>query len=64
VGRRYRPLFPYFADQAEQGAFVVITGDYVTADDGTGLVHQAPAFGEDDYEAFRAARHRRPSSCP
>ncbi|MEE4300264.1 MAG: isoleucine--tRNA ligase [Pseudomonadales bacterium] len=54
-GRRYRPLFPYFADQAEQGAFVVITGDYVTAEDGTGLVHQAPAFGEDDYEAFRKA---------
>ena len=54
-GRRYHPLFPYFADQVEQGAFVVITGDYVTADDGTGLVHQAPAFGEDDYEAFRAA---------
>ena len=55
AGRRYEPLFPYFAEQAEQGAFVVITGDYVTADDGTGLVHQAPAFGEDDYEAFRAA---------
>ncbi|HSG89746.1 MAG TPA: isoleucine--tRNA ligase [Pseudomonadales bacterium] len=54
-GRRYRPLFPYFADQVEKGAFVVITGDYVTADDGTGLVHQAPAFGEDDYNAFRTA---------
>ncbi|MEN1729476.1 MAG: class I tRNA ligase family protein, partial [Pseudomonadota bacterium] len=54
-GRRYQPLFPYFADQAEQGAFVVISGDYVTADDGTGLVHQAPAFGEEDFEAFRAA---------
>ena len=54
-GRRYQPLFPYFADQVDQGAFVVITGDYVTADDGTGLVHQAPAFGEDDFEAFRTA---------
>jgi isoleucyl-tRNA synthetase len=54
-GRRYHPLLPYFADQADQGAFVVITGDYVTDDDGTGLVHRAPAFGEEDFEAFRAA---------
>jgi isoleucyl-tRNA synthetase len=55
VGLRYEPLFPYFADQAELGAFVVISGDYVTTDSGTGLVHQAPAFGEDDHRAFRAA---------
>ncbi|MFK7912699.1 MAG: isoleucine--tRNA ligase, partial [Pseudomonadales bacterium] len=55
VGRRYEPLFPYFADQAELGAFVVISGDYVTTDSGTGMVHQAPAFGEDDYQAFQAA---------
>ncbi|MFZ8891340.1 MAG: class I tRNA ligase family protein, partial [Pseudomonadales bacterium] len=55
AGRRYEPAFPYFEDQRAAGAFTVITGDYVTADDGTGLVHQAPAFGEDDYNAFRAA---------
>ncbi|MEM6707309.1 MAG: isoleucine--tRNA ligase [Pseudomonadota bacterium] len=55
LGRRYEPLFPYFADQAAKGAFVVIGGDYVTTDSGTGLVHQAPAFGEDDYNAFQAA---------
>lgn len=55
LGRRYQPLFPYFAEQAEAGAFVVIGGDYVTTDSGTGLVHQAPAFGEDDYQAFQAA---------
>ncbi|MEZ5559493.1 MAG: isoleucine--tRNA ligase [Pseudomonadales bacterium] len=55
VGRRYQPLFPYFADQADQGAFVVVMDDYVTADEGTGLVHQAPAFGEDDYRVLRAA---------
>ena len=55
VGRRYRPLFPYFADQAEQGAFQVVMDDYVTTDAGTGLVHQAPAFGEDDYRVLKAA---------
>ena len=55
AGRRYTPAFAYFEDQRDVGAFTVITGDYVTADDGTGLVHQAPAFGEDDYNAFRAA---------
>ena len=55
AGRRYEPAFTYFEDQRAAGAFAVITGDYVTADDGTGLVHQAPAFGEDDYNAFRAA---------
>ena len=54
VGRRYEPLFPYFADQVEQGAFVVVADDYVTTDSGTGLVHQAPAFGEDDYRVLRA----------
>ena len=55
VGRRYRPLFDYFAGEAERGAFVVVADDYVTADEGTGLVHQAPAFGEDDLRVLRAA---------
>ena len=55
VGRRYEPVFVYFADKADEGAFVVISGDYVTTDSGTGLVHQAPAFGEEDYKAFQAA---------
>ena len=55
VGRRYEPVFDYFADKADEGAFVVISGDYVTTASGTGLVHQAPAFGEEDYKAFQAA---------
>ena len=55
VGRRYEPVFDYFANKADEGAFVVISGDYVTTDSGTGLVHQAPAFGEEDYKAFQAA---------
>lgn len=54
-GRRYRPLFPYFADRAAAGAFQVLTDDYVSTDSGTGLVHQAPAFGEDDYRVMQAA---------
>jgi isoleucyl-tRNA synthetase len=55
VGRRYEPQFPYFADQASNGAFVVVADDYVTTDAGTGLVHQAPAFGEDDYRVLQEA---------
>jgi isoleucyl-tRNA synthetase len=55
VGRRYEPQFPYFADQTNKGAFVVVADDYVTTDAGTGLVHQAPAFGEDDYRIFNEA---------
>ncbi len=54
AGLRYRPLFPYFASEADNGAFRVLTDDYVTADDGTGMVHQAPAFGEDDLRVCRA----------
>jgi isoleucyl-tRNA synthetase len=55
VGRRYQPLFPYFAREAERGAFVVLADDYVTTESGTGIVHQAPAFGEDDYRIAKAA---------
>ena len=46
VGRAYTPLFPYFADQAN--AFKVLAADFVGVDDGTGVVHIAPGFGEDD----------------
>jgi isoleucyl-tRNA synthetase len=55
VGRRYEPLFPYFAAERERGAFTVVMDDYVTADSGTGIVHQAPAFGEDDFRVMKAA---------
>ena len=51
VGCRYTPLFPYFADRAENGAFRVLAGDFVTTEDGTGVVHMAPGFGEDDQRA-------------
>ncbi|KII92817.1 hypothetical protein PLICRDRAFT_486212 [Plicaturopsis crispa FD-325 SS-3] len=48
-GWRYVPLFEYFTDQFEDKAFRVVTDTYVTDADGTGIVHQAPAFGEDDH---------------
>ncbi|KAJ7188081.1 tRNA synthetases class I-domain-containing protein [Mycena filopes] len=48
-GWRYVPMFEYFTDQFEDKAFRVVVDTYVTDTDGTGIVHQAPAFGEDDY---------------
>jgi len=44
----YEPLFPYFAHMKADGAFRVLTDKYVTSDAGTGIVHQAAYFGEDD----------------
>ncbi len=52
-GRTYEPLFPYFADLKNSGAFVVVCGDYVTTEDGCGIVHTAPGFGEDDYNVLK-----------
>ncbi|TFY57073.1 hypothetical protein EVJ58_g7246 [Rhodofomes roseus] len=46
---RYVPLFEYFTEQYEDRAFRVLNDAYVTSADGTGIVHQAPAFGEDDH---------------
>ena len=47
VGAAYQPLFDYYKDVA--GAFRVIAGDFVSLEDGTGIVHIAPAFGADDF---------------
>jgi isoleucyl-tRNA synthetase len=55
VGRSYIPLFSYFADLSTEGAFTVLSDDYVSTDSGTGIVHQAPAFGEDDFRVLKAA---------
>ena len=46
LGLRYLPPFPYFLDSPN--AFQVLRGDFVTTEDGTGIVHMAPAYGEDD----------------
>ncbi len=52
-GSEYEPLFPYFADKKSEGAFRVLNDDYVTIDDGVGLVHIAPAYGEDDFRVCK-----------
>ncbi|XP_057312856.1 isoleucine--tRNA ligase, cytoplasmic-like [Hydractinia symbiolongicarpus] len=50
AGKTYKPLFPYFEKmKSSNNAFRVLTDGYVTDDSGTGIVHSAPAFGEDDY---------------
>ncbi|MEZ5990664.1 MAG: isoleucine--tRNA ligase [Planctomycetota bacterium] len=53
VGRRYEPLFPYFRDNPR--SFVVLGADFVDTEEGTGVVHMAPGFGEDDMAACEAA---------
>lgn len=51
LGIEYEPLFPFFADKKSQGAFKTIASDHVTTESGTGIVHIAPAFGEEDFYA-------------
>ncbi len=53
VGATYEPLLPFFA--SEPSAFRVLSGAFVTTTDGTGIVHIAPAYGEDDFQVARAA---------
>ncbi|MCB1180791.1 MAG: isoleucine--tRNA ligase [Chlamydiia bacterium] len=53
IGRKYSPIFPYFAERED--AFKVIPGEFVSTEEGTGIVHTAPAFGEDDFEASKKA---------
>ncbi|WP_461168893.1 isoleucine--tRNA ligase [Arthrobacter sp. Z1-15] len=51
AGLRYAPLWNYYTDTEKWGtanAWQIVTADYVTTTDGTGIVHQAPAYGEDD----------------
>ncbi|MBQ4328551.1 MAG: isoleucine--tRNA ligase, partial [Lentisphaeria bacterium] len=54
-GWTYEPLFPYYAEYRNEGAFRVLNDDYVSTDDGVGLVHQAPAYGEDDFRVCKEA---------
>ncbi len=50
-GLTYEPLLPYFKDT--EGAFRILTADFVSTEDGTGVVHMAPGFGEDDLNVCR-----------
>ncbi|MBQ0070491.1 MAG: isoleucine--tRNA ligase [Spirochaetales bacterium] len=64
VGMSYEPLFPYFAEDKKLGAFQVVTADYVTTEDGCGIVHTASGFGEDDYNTVRTKLPNVPVQCP
>ncbi len=56
LGLTYTPLFRYYEKNKAAGAFRVIGGDFVSDSDGTGIVHMAPAFGEDDFYACQSAK--------
>ena len=64
VGMAYEPMFPYFKHLKEKGAFRVLSGEFVSTEDGTGIVHIAPGFGQDDFEACRAYDENFPVVCP
>ncbi len=53
AGWRYEPLFPYYAGRPN--CFRVLIDGFVSTEDGTGIVHMAPAYGEDDFRVCRAA---------
>ena len=60
VGMAYEPLFPVLSEQGQytngfENAYRVIPGEYVTTEDGTGIVHIAPTFGADDKKVADAA---------
>jgi isoleucyl-tRNA synthetase len=56
LGKTYHPIFDYAKQEiAESEAWRIIPADYVTTDDGTGIVHTAPAFGADDFTACKLA---------
>ena len=54
IGKEYIPLFDYFKHKKTEGAFKVINADFIDSNEGIGIVHIAPAFGEDDYWACKA----------
>jgi len=51
LGKRYEPLYDFFVgEEGTENAWQIVAADYVSTEDGTGLVHTAPAFGAEDYE--------------
>jgi len=62
IGWTYEPLFGFFAAKKSESAFRVIHSDHVTTESGTGIVHMAPAFGEEDYTACQ--KEGLPIVCP
>ena len=64
VGMSYEPMFPYFKHLKEKGCFKVLSGEFVSTEDGTGVVHIAPGFGQDDFDVCRACDDCFPVVCP
>ena len=64
IGLSYEPMFKYFEGLKAKGAFKVLAGDFVSTEDGTGIVHIAPGFGQDDFDACRAYDENFPIVCP
>lgn len=64
VGKEYVPLFDYFAERKKDGCFRVLGATFVTSDTGTGIVHAAPAFGEEDYKVCVKNKIIRPDDPP
>ncbi|MBQ4875385.1 MAG: isoleucine--tRNA ligase [Rickettsiaceae bacterium H1] len=60
IGKKYKPLFNYFADN--KNSFVILSADFVLEEEGTGIVHVAPGFGEDDFALCK--KHEVPVVCP
>ncbi|PIR53455.1 hypothetical protein COU76_01020, partial [Candidatus Peregrinibacteria bacterium CG10_big_fil_rev_8_21_14_0_10_49_10] len=61
LGLTYEPLFPYFAHEYKDKAFRIVAGDFVTTEEGTGIVHIAPGYGADDYGIWERERNVDPS---
>ncbi|HET7313015.1 isoleucine--tRNA ligase, partial [Salinisphaera sp.] len=63
IGKRYQPPYDCFADHSEaDNAWRVIAADFITTADGTGIAHEAPAFGADDYRV--TSEHHMPAFNP
>ncbi|MDA9818250.1 GNAT family N-acetyltransferase [Flavobacteriaceae bacterium] len=64
IGLDYTPILPFFAKLKNeyQNIFTILHGDFVTTQDGTGIVHLAPGFGEDDQ--LLCKKHKIPTICP
>ena len=64
LGLKYKPLFPYLVEKTQNNpkTFTILHGDFVTTEEGTGIVHMAPGFGEDDQLLCKA--NGIPTLCP
>jgi isoleucyl-tRNA synthetase len=64
LGLSYEPMFKYFEKLEDKGAFRVLSGEFVSTEDGTGVVHIAPGFGQDDFDVCRQYDENFPVVCP